>query len=474
MKHKRITICIIAVLIVNTALAATYNVPEEYSDIQAAIDACGDFDTVVIAPGTYSGSGNYSISLRGKPITVRSTDPTDPQIVNTTIIDCEGKGCGFEFYMGEDADSKVAGLTITNGYGLIGGAIYSSNNSSPLITNCIVKNNSAVFGGGITCTNGNSYPLITNCQIIANSALVGGGGVYLSGSSPTIRNCIISGNLAPHGGAIYSHNDGNPLISNCTISTNTASNSAGAIYCYKSSNLIISHSILWGNTASSTPEILVGNLGAATSIRISYCDIQGGQTSVVLDTACTVAWGQGNIDLDPHFVNIGCQVENNTYIGADYHLLEESPCIDAGDPDFVAGPDETDIDGNPRKLGKKIDIGADEFVFSIPAIVKITPKALNLESNGNWISCTIQLPDEYSIYDIDTDTITLNKQIQPTWYKTDEEAQKLLVKFDRSEIQDMLENAESPVSLRVAGKINDGSDFAGTDTVKIVRSGDKK
>ena len=168
MKHKRITICIIAVLIVNTTLATTYNVPEEYSDIQAAINACGDFDTVVIGPGTYRGSGNYSISLMGKPITVRSTDPTDPQIVNTTIIDCEGNGCGFEFYMGEDADSKVAGLTITNGYGLIGGAIYSCNNSSPLITNCIVKNNSAVFGGGITCTNGNSYPVITNCQIITS------------------------------------------------------------------------------------------------------------------------------------------------------------------------------------------------------------------------------------------------------------------------------------------------------------------
>ncbi|HUS71839.1 MAG TPA: right-handed parallel beta-helix repeat-containing protein [Sedimentisphaerales bacterium] len=473
MKDKKITICLIAVLMVNSALAATYYVFEEDGTIQAAIDACEDFDTVVIAPGTYRGSGNCGINFNGKAITVRSTDPTDPQIVNSTIIDCAGIARGFVFNTWEKADSKVAGLTIINGVAMVGGAIYSSNNSSPSITNCVIRNNSAFFGGGIACINGKSHPVITNCQIIANSAsmIFGGGGIYLDGSSPTIKNCIISGNTAPEGGAIYSHNASNPLITNCTISTNTAYNSAGAIYCFNSSNLIISHSILWGNTAPSAPEILVGNLGAATTIQISYCDIQGGQTSVILDNDCTVDWGQGNIDIDPQFVDTGYTDKSRRDVEGDYHLLEESPCIDAGDSGFVAGPDETDIDGNPRILGEKIDLGADEYVFPIPAIVKIMPKTLNLQSNGNWISCTIQLPDEYSIYDIDTDTIALNKQIQPTWYKTDEGANKLLIKLDRSEIQDMLENAESPVLLRVAGKLNDGSDFAGTDTIRVLKQG---
>jgi len=38
----------------------------------------------------------------------------------------------------------------------------------------------------------------------------------------------------------------------------------------------------------------------------------------------------------------------------------------------------------------------------------------------------------------------------------------------------MPEAAENPVLLRVAGKLNDGSDFAGTDTIRIVRGGSKK
>jgi hypothetical protein len=471
MKHKRTTICCLAVLLAGSALATDRRVPEEYANIQAAINACQDYDTVVIAAGrTYSGPGNYSINFNGKAITVRSTDPNDPQVVNSTIIDCDGKGRGFAFYNGEDANSRVAGLTITNGYAVLGGAIYSYINTSPSITNCVIRNNSAAYGGGIACTNGNSYPAITNCQIIANSAMVGGGGVYCNGASPKIASCVISGNTASDGSAIYSHFPGNPTIVNCTISGNVASNSAGAVYCYNSSNLSISHSILWDDTPPYASEIMVGNQGDPTSIQISYCDIQGGEQNVKLADGCTVNWGPGNIDLDPFFVN----PDSN-----DYHLLLDSPCIDAGDPEFVAGPDETDIDGNPRILGEKIDIGADEFVPPIPATVKITPKTLNLQRNVNWISCTIELPSNYDIANVDTDTIALSKEIEPSEEirpvrSSTGRARKLLVKFDRFEIRQMLNDAEGPVSLRIAGKLNDGSDFVGTDTIRIVLTSGKK
>ncbi len=473
MKRIKITICFLAVVMVNSALAAVRHVPEEYDTIQAAINACKDFDTVVIAAGRYSGPGNRDIKFNGKPITVRSTDPTDPRVVNSTIIDCEGKGRGFVFYMGENADSTIAGLTITNGYALLGGGVYCYNNSGPSIKNCIFISNSAVLGGAIASANSKSCPTITNCLITANSALAGGGGIYLNGASPTIANCVINGNTAPEGGAIYSHNIGNPVISGCTVSQNTASVSAAGIYCYKASNVTINNSILWGNSAAHAPEILVGNLGAATSIRISYCDIQDRDESVIYDSGCTVNWGEGNIDIDPDFVETADLSSSEIFTGSDHHLIKDSPCVDAGDPGFIAGPDETDIDGNPRILGMKIDIGADEFEFPLPAVVKVTPKTLNPASRGRWISCTIWPPDNYDVGDIDAASITLNGKIEPVWSRIDRRAQNLLVKFDRAEAQNMLNAAQGSVSLSITGKLSNGKKFEGADTTGIVRTGGK-
>ncbi len=474
-KKNIITIAyFIVVLTANSALGTIRYVPQEYDNIQDAINACQDSDIVVIATGKYTGSGNRNINFRGKAITIRGTDPNNSQIISETVIDCEGQGRGFVFYMGETADSTLSGLTITNGYGILGGAIYCYNKSSPSINNCVIKTNTAVFGGGLVCANSNTKPKITNCIITANTALVGGGGFYINVSSPMIRNCIISGNVAPDGGAFFSHNVGNPIITNCTISQNTASRSTGVIiYCYESSNMAVTNSILWDNTTAYASQIKVGNSGAATSIQISYCNIQGGKENIISDDNCTVEWGQGNINADPNFVNLGGLTGSEVFAAGDYHLLGESPCIDAGDPEFITEPSETDIDGNPRISGAKIDMGADEFVQPLTVVVKITPKVLNLRSSGGWIFCTIQFPNEHSISDVGTDTIFLNEEIKPVSYTTDEKANQLLTKFDRKDTQQLLKlkDLEGSVTLTITGELIDGTSFEGSDTIKVLKKG---
>jgi len=62
--------------------------------------------------------------------------------------------------------------------------------------------------------------------------------------------------------------------------------------------------------------------------------------------------GIGEISWDPLFIDKKA---------GDYHLLAGSPCINAGDPNYIAEPNETDLDGRPRVIAGRIDMGAYEF-----------------------------------------------------------------------------------------------------------------
>ena len=190
-------------------LGQIVHVPSEYPTIQDAIDDLNIGGTVIVEPNVYTGTGNRDIDFRGKAITVRSTEPNDPNVVAATIIDCNANTSdqhrGFVFESGEASDSVLAGFTIMNGYESAGGGIYCYRSS----------------------------PTITNCVITANTA-TGGGGVYCRDSSATITNCIINHNTASgNGGGISCRDDAGLKITNCTISENSASVYGGGVCCIK-------------------------------------------------------------------------------------------------------------------------------------------------------------------------------------------------------------------------------------------------
>jgi len=471
-----------------SAWATVYNVVpgDDEATIQDAINLCVDGDIVVVEPGTYTGAGNRDISLWGLKITVQSTDPDDAATVSSTVIDCEGSGRGFVLDFGETAESVVAGFTIINGSGgLMGGGLYITSGSSPVIRNCIIVDCSASFGGAIAVS-GYCLPTIRNCRIVGNTAGVGGGALYVNGGGPVFDNCIISGNSAPRGGAVYSHNPGNPVLAHCTITSNTATTFGGAINCFNASNLTLYGCILWDNVASTGSQMLVGGIGAPVTMDVSYCNIQGIDTDIAVYPPSVVNWGLGNIEADPMFVEAGYMEAASmsaqaAYVEGDFGLMEGSPCVDAGDPDYVAEDGATDVYGAQRLVGDAIDIGAAEFAIEEPdaseieAKIKFRPKVINLRGKQKWLICTVKLK-EYKAEDIDPESIEFfmdGESIEPKWAKKFNRGKTLVVRFDINEIRDLLDDSQKRTTLTVEGALMDGATFAGADTLKVFRKKQK-
>ncbi len=186
---KLFSVFLTALTLISSACAVTIYIPSQYSTIQAGIDASVNGDTVLVADGTYTGTGNRNLDFGGRAIVLRSESGPE-----TCIIDCDSLDRGFYFHSGEDRNSIVSGFTIKNGYSIDGGGIYCSN-SSPVIEFCILTMNVAILGGAFHITYGN--PIINGCTIYKNFNYTNGiaGALYSNYSSLTLKNSIIAENF---------------------------------------------------------------------------------------------------------------------------------------------------------------------------------------------------------------------------------------------------------------------------------------
>ena len=379
------------------------------------------------------------------------------------------------------ANSIITRCTISGNSAWAGGGIYCDDFQSPttpMVLDCTISDNKASYGGGGIATL-HSSPVIAQCVISGNSAYKGGG-LSVSYESPRIISCVISRNLATVGGAIGC-TVSSPAIRNCTISDNSATDYGGGIYCWATSTApTVKSSILWGNTAPAGSEIalVTWSISHPSELALTYSDVRGGRTNVHLDPGCTLDWQVGNIDADPCFVEPGYWDANDTpddvnddfWGDGDYHLLPDSLCIDTGDPNYLPEPNETDLDGNPRITGGRIDMGAYETNY-IQAAMKFTPQTLNCNSKGNWVKAHLTLPQGFLPEDVD-----VNK---PAWaepmgieseyirvFGNDDGPVRLEIAFDREAFcETITETGE--VEITVIGSLTTGRYFYASDTIRI-------
>ena len=137
---KRALTLIITLLAAAPSMATVIEVPGDYSNIQAAINAGSDDDTVLVHPGIYYqniGFNGHNVVLGSQFLTTGNSD-----YISTTIIDGAGAGSVITLTSGETSAAKIIGFTIRNGDNIRGGGIYCDN-VQPEIRHCVITSNIA-------------------------------------------------------------------------------------------------------------------------------------------------------------------------------------------------------------------------------------------------------------------------------------------------------------------------------------------
>ncbi len=362
-----------------------------YRQIQEAINAAQSSYTVVASPGTYE----ENIDIPQFDLTIKSL--VGPEV---TIIRGDQTRDVVHFAEGAGSGSVLQGFTIENGYwdgpahGELGGGGITIKNASPVVRNCIIKENISkgfytYSGGGIHIENSDS--VIVGCKVLNNTVIRSqGGGIAIIGGAPTIGKCQIIGNRTSdylmEGGGVIVANNSNAVIVDSLVSQNAGPTFFGAGLSVQNHSFVsISRTIFSGNFAVPPASYSDGCALRLSNAKMDHClIIDNNDIGISLQMAshldmvnCTVAdnvfagillldstlsvkdsisWnrvltdpeqaatitytdvyggyiGEGNINADPLFVGNG-----------DYHLTEDSPCIDAGDPNSPQDPDGTRAD----------------------------------------------------------------------------------------------------------------------------------
>jgi len=321
--------------------------------------AISSFDSLIIRDSTFS---RNSSTGDGGAIHIGAGTA---QIFNSTLTSnsaTNGGAIATEF--AGHAEVLISNSMISENSAGFGGGIYNVS-ATLTITNSTLSENQATSGGGLYNAGGGGPTTINRSTFSGNRAGEGfrgdGGAIYAAGTIE-IENSTVSGNKAftvtPEGhglgGGIYVANGGTRVtVSNTTITQNTAQQGGGVSNTPNPESFKPKNTIIAGNSAATIDPDLQGTIvsrGANLIGDVGTAEVQKLGTDQI---------GTSDQPIDPLLASLA----DNGGPSQTHALLPGSSAIDTGTDDEVAATDQRGrlriVDGNADG-DVTVDIGAFE------------------------------------------------------------------------------------------------------------------
>ncbi|HWL93389.1 MAG TPA: dockerin type I domain-containing protein, partial [Phycisphaerae bacterium] len=226
---------------------------------------------------------------------------------------------------------------------------------------CSFIENHAGFAGALWTVNGlaTMTSAYSQCRFHGNTAEFGAGAIHASGGgSHRFVNSILTGNTTNSGwgGGFFGATLADVLLDHCTIYGNSAPVGEGGGIHSDGSTTTLTHSIVWNNVAfgGTNETAQIASFNDPTYV-LSFNDVQSWSGAL---------GGTDNFAANPLLVDPDGGDNLIGTVDDDIHLTFSSPCLERGDPAYSPPPDaELEIDGLPRVMGCRVDLGADEYAI---------------------------------------------------------------------------------------------------------------
>jgi|GEM_PF-2095722 len=300
------------------------------------------------------------------------------QILNNRVNEITNIGidlAGFWSWTGAPVDVNFARNGLVKG-NIVSNCVSNYATSAGIYTDgaiSITIENNVVFGNGMGIevgmeNNYEVYGMIVRNNIVYHNL---GAGLYFGAyaKSGMVKNSTISGN-------VFYNNDLGFTMGDWT----------GEIVMQKNKDCKITNNIIYPRDAVNKKAIIMG-ARSTTNLLVDYNLYwrESGDMANLHDVGSgnTYSLDVHKIEANPLFVNYGL---------FDFHIQSSSPAINAGDPDYISSPGETDMDGDLRIFNQILDIGADEMdngqgtIPTAPSALianAVSPNQIDLSWNDN-------------------------------------------------------------------------------------------